>query len=160
MLGGGIHLVDLMLGLTGQHPATAICAGNCIASRGTPFRYNDFVAATYLFPSGLVGRITANLGCVYRHQHVVRVFGTQATFVSDDRGARLYKRRGSEAEAEGIGLAALPQTKGILVAGFVEAVQNGEDPSQAARREFDLLAVCLAADRALAKGAPAAIDYD
>src|SRR5262249_50292734 len=91
--GGGVHLVDLMLWLTGQRPATVNAVGNRIATRGTRFRYDDFVAATYRFESGLIGRITANFGCVHRHQHVVRVFGTKGTFIHDDRGARLHSTR-------------------------------------------------------------------
>ena len=71
--GGGVHLVDLMLWLTGQRPAVVAAVGAAVATRGTAYRYNDFVAATYRFESGLIGRITANFGCVHPHQHVLRV---------------------------------------------------------------------------------------
>ena len=61
MQGGGVHLVDLMLWLTNQRPYLVSMTGNRICSRGTDFKYNDFMAATFRFPSGLIGRITANL---------------------------------------------------------------------------------------------------
>src|SRR6185503_7475057 len=93
MAGGGVHLVDLMLWLTGQQPTTVSAVGNRIATANSRFAYDDFVTATYAFPSGLVGRITANFGCVHRHQHVVRVFGTKGTFIHDDAGARLHWTR-------------------------------------------------------------------
>ena len=38
------------------------------------------------FPSGLVGRVTANFGCVHPHQHVVRVFGTRGDVRPRRRG--------------------------------------------------------------------------
>ena len=78
VLGGGVHLVDLLLWLTGERPVSVTALGNGIATRGTDFRYDDFAAATFRFQSRLVGRVTANFGCVHRHQHVVRVFGTEA----------------------------------------------------------------------------------
>ena len=42
------------------------------------------------FPSGVIGGMTANFACVHRHQHVIRVFGTAATVISDDRGVRMH----------------------------------------------------------------------
>lgn len=91
MQGGGVHLVDLMMWLTGQRPVTATAVANRFCTAGTAFRYHDFAAATFTFPSGLIGRITANFGCVHRHQHVLRVFGTKATFICDDAGGNFQK---------------------------------------------------------------------
>ena len=50
--GGGIHLIDLMLMLSAERPTSVSCIGNRIASDGTGFNYDDFIAATYTFPSG------------------------------------------------------------------------------------------------------------
>ncbi|MBI4615897.1 MAG: Gfo/Idh/MocA family oxidoreductase [Planctomycetes bacterium] len=156
--GGGVHLVDLMLWICGERPRSVTAAGNRIATEGTRFRYRDFVAATYAFASGLVGRITANFGCVHRHQHVVRVFGTRATFLFDDRGARLHTRREPEAESASIGHAPLPASKGILIPDFVRGILDGRDPRAAAEREFRVVEACLAADRALAAGTPVEVE--
>src|SRR6185503_17737498 len=82
MLGGGVHMVDLMLWITGERPRRVTACGNRVSTEGTAFRYHDFVAASYEFPSGMVGRITANFGSVHRHQHVVRLFGTRAPFIA------------------------------------------------------------------------------
>ena len=97
MLGGGVHLVDLMLWIAGELPSRVVATGNRISTANTAFRYEDFVAATFEFPSGLVGRITANFGSVHAHQHVVRLFGTEATLIYDDAGARLHRSRDSAA---------------------------------------------------------------
>ena len=78
MQGGGVHLVDLMIGLTGRRPIGVTAVGNRVCTAGTAFKYDDYRAATFSFESGLIGRITANFGCVHRHHHVVRVFGTKA----------------------------------------------------------------------------------
>ncbi len=157
--GGGIHLVDLMLWLTGERPCTASAAGNRLSTEGTAFRYPDFVAATYTFPSGLVGRVTANFGCVHRHQHVVRVFGTEGTFLYDDRGPRLHSSRSPESPPTEVGLAPLPPTKGVLIGDFVRRIDQGGPVEQGARLDLDDLAVCFATDRALAAGHSVPIEY-
>jgi predicted dehydrogenase len=156
-LGGGIHLLDLLLWLTGQRPVAVQALGNRIVTRDTGFRYPDYVAATYRFESGLVGRITANFGCVHRHQHVLRVFGSKATVIHDDQGARIHHSRDPDARATPLPHQPQPASKGDLIPGFLAAIAAG-DP-QDARHELDLMAAGLAAERALATSQPQAIEY-
>lgn len=158
MQGGGVHLVDLMLWLTGQRPTSVTAVGNRICTAGMAFRYNDYMAATFQFPSGLVGRITANFGCVHRHQHVVRVFGTKATFVSDDAGPRLHASRDPAVPARALDLPPLPATKGDLIPAFVQAILAGADPGPAAQHEFDVISACVAADQAALTGTSVKIE--
>jgi predicted dehydrogenase len=152
MAGGGVHLVDLMLWLTGQRPASVTAVGNRICSRGTAFRYNDFAAATFVFPGGrdgLVGRITANFGCVHRHHHVVRVFGTKGTFIYDDVGARVHRSKDAGASAEFLTESPLPGSKGDLIPPFVDAIRAGTIDPAAAQHDFDVISACLGADAAI-----------
>ena len=150
--GGGVHLVDLMLWLTGQRPTAVTATGNRICTDRTAFRYPDYVAATYEFPSGLIGRITANFGCTHRHQHVVRVFGTEATFLHDDAGARLHASRNPATTPSLWPDAPRPASKGDLIPEFVQAIVQGEDRRAQTRCESDVMRVTLAADAALAQG--------
>lgn len=159
MLGGAIHLVDLLLWITGERPERVVCAGNRISTRGTTFVHDDFRAATLEFPSGLVARVTANFGSVHRHQHVVRVFGTRGTFLYDDAGPRLHTSRDPTERAEPLDLAALPAGKGLLIPGFLDAVSGSADYARETQSFFDSVAVCLAADRAAQARAPLAIQY-
>ena len=157
--GGAVHLVDLMLWTTGQRPSTVSATGNRIASRGTAFRYDDYVSAVYRFDSGAIGRITANFGCVHPHQHVVRVFGTRGTFIHDDRGPRLHRSRTGGAAAVPLDLSPEPGSKGDLIPLFVEAILARCDASAGAQREFDTMAACLAADEALRSGGAIEVAY-
>ncbi len=159
MQGGGIHLVDLMLWLTGEIPVAVSGIGNCICTSGTAFRHDDFVAATFEFDSGLVARITANFGCVHRHQHVMRVFGTQATFLYDDAGPRWHRSRDPEVPAEQLTQPPLPAHKGDLVPEFVSAILEDADDGAQTRGFFDGISACVAADRAVATGTKERIEY-
>jgi predicted dehydrogenase len=159
MLGGGIHLVDLLLWVSGQRPVRVAAAGNRISSVGTRFPHDDFRAATFEFESGLVARISANFGCVHRHQHVVRAFGTAGTFLYDDAGARLHASRDPGQPSRTLDLAPLPAGKGDLIPGFLDAVAGSDGYGADTQSFFDGIAVCLAADRAAAAAAPQAIRY-
>lgn len=160
MLGGGIHLIDLLLLLTGQRPQQVACIGNAIATHGTAFGHNDFAAATMTFASGLVARITANFGCVHRHQHVVRIFGTRKTFLLDDAGPRIIATRDTAIPASLVPHPTLPASKGVLIPGFVRGIELGDDPDTLERRAvFDGISVALACDEAMATGKTQMVDY-
>jgi len=166
MLGGGIHMIDLVLWLTGQRPVSVQAIGNRICTRGTAFQYDDFTAATMTFASGMVGRITANFGCVHRHQHVVRVFGTRKTFILDDAGPRLMTARDpvepglSVAPVEPINLATKPAHKGALIPAFVEGIVLKKPACTAdLSATLDAIAIAAACDRAVENSSPVQLRY-
>lgn len=159
MEGGGIHLIDLMIWLTGQKPSTVLSVGNKICIKDGSFRYNDFVASTFKFSEGMVGRISANFGCVHRHQHVMRVFGTKATFIYDDVGARIHYSRDPNIPATLIELPTLPRNKGDLIPSFVSAILENKDISAHTQEMFDVVSICSAADDALLFGREIEVKY-
>lgn len=159
MEGGGVHMVDLMMWLTNQQPTHVSCVGSQIATKGTAFRYNDFSSATFRFASGMVGRITANFGCVHRHQHVLRVFGTKATLLYDDQGPRLHRTRDPSQASEPLGQSPLPASKGELVAPFAQQLLQGSIEQSNAEHEFAVITACIAADQALAAAHEVPIEY-
>jgi predicted dehydrogenase len=152
MQGGGVHLIDLMLWLTEQQPQAATSLGSRICTRGTAFRYHDYQSATFEFSSGLIGRITANFGCVHRHQHVLRVFGTRATFIYDDQGPRLHTSRDPGHRPDFIPENTLPEHKGVLIPEFIRSILAGTPSEPTAEQEFRLMRTCFAADDAHRRG--------
>jgi predicted dehydrogenase len=159
MAGGGIHLVDLLLWITGQRPTVVSALGNRLCAKETRFRYADYVAATMNLPDGMIARITANFGCVHGHQHVVRAFGTKATFIYDDQGPRWQTHRDPAPPAMPLNLAPLPASKYQLIAGYVDAILHDEELSLETQMDFDSLSVCFACDAALRTQSPHRVDY-
>jgi predicted dehydrogenase len=166
MLGGGIHMIDLLLWLTGQRPQRVQAAGSRLATRDTPFRYDDFTAATLTFSSGLVARISANFACMHPHQHVVRIFGTRKTFILDDAGPRVLEHRDPPerglpiAKATPLQLATKPEHKGALIPEFVRGIVE-RTPAQNRERDatLDAIAIAAACDEAAASANPVNIAY-
>ena len=158
MQGGGVHMIDLVMWITGARPRTVSAVGNRIATRDSEFRYLDYVAASFQFPSGMVGRVTANFGCVQHHQHVLKVYGTRATFVYDDAGARMFSAYdAAQRPPTVIDLAPRPESKGALLPDFVRAI--GGDGTIDLQQDLDTIAACVAADKSVALGQPVTIEY-
>ena len=159
MLGGGVHLMDLMVWLTGERPSSVHAVGNHICTKDTEFRYDDYVAATLRFPSGLIARIAANFGCVHPHQHVLRVFGTKGTFSYDDAGPRLQMSRDPSEPALPVTLSPLPETKGEMIAPFVSAILEDENMDARTQEMFDVMSLCVASDASLRLGSGVPVEY-
>lgn len=158
ILGGGIHMVDLILWLSGQRPTHVYATGNRISTEGSAFRYNDFVSAVLRFSSGLIARINANFGCVHPHQHILRVFGTQATLLYDDAGPRWHQSRDPALSAAKISLSPLAGHKGDLLPEFVAGLQ-GKISLHTPQQMFDTISVCLACDQAQITQTETKVDY-
>jgi predicted dehydrogenase len=146
-----------MLWLTGERPRTVRTIGNKICSRGTKFEYDDFAAATMSFESGLIGRITANFGCVHGHQHIVRVFGTDGTFLCDDRGVRWQSQRDPAPPAINLDYEPLPSSKHVLIGDFSNAVVM--DKPVETQLDFDVMSVCIASDESQRHNREMEINY-
>ena len=146
MLGGGIHMIDLMLNLSGQIPSHVSSIGSKITTEGTKFKYNDFQSSTFYFSSGMIGKITANFGCMHPHQHIVKIYGTKGTFIYDDRGARIFIERFDGATSQAINKKAKPEKKGLLINSFVKDIKDNNFTS--AQKEFNLMSAVIAANKA------------
>jgi predicted dehydrogenase len=154
VLGGAIHVVDLLLWMTGKQATEVLCAaGSGIATAGTKFRHDDFVTATLRMDDGSTMKVNANLGCVSPHFHAVRVYGTEGTFVNGMPDGALHRPGGSET----VGAAYPGVAKGDLLHSFVEAVLGRGEPIVSERDVFETLSACFAIERALREGGSAPV---
>jgi predicted dehydrogenase len=156
VLGGAIHLVDLLLWLTGERPVAVTAAvGGDIATRGTRFAPDDFVLALLRCPSGMTWKVAANLGCVSPHFHGLRIYGTDGTFANGLPDAALHTASGTTTIATpypGVG-------KDVLIGPFVESIVTGEAHGVSADDAFAALSVCFAIERAHSTGEPQEVDW-
>lgn len=146
--GGAIHMLDLLFWIFGERPVAVTAFGNSLATRGTAFRFKDCVTALLKFPSGLIAKVTANFGCVLPHHHNLTVYGTAATFVHDQLGARLYTSRDPATPPEPVEDAYIGPAKGDMLPSFVSAILDGGEPEVSATDVLETMAVSLAIEKA------------
>jgi predicted dehydrogenase len=159
ILGGAVHLIDLLLWLSQDTVTEVTALGNRIASDGSAFRFDDFVVCLLKFSSGMLAKVTANLGCVKSHFHGLKIFGTKATFENGPDQGRLYKCRAAESPPEPLTAAYPGVVKGELVYNFIQSICE-EVPAVVGMEDiFKTMSVCMAAERSLAQAATVAVDY-
>jgi predicted dehydrogenase len=151
-LGGAIHLIDLMLWLTGDHVIEVTAIGNGLASEGSAFRGRDLVSALLRFESGLVGKVSANFGCVYPHFHRLVVYGTKGTFENGHTAGLLWHSRDPTIAPESLTSVYPGVEKGDLIPSFVDAILGKGVAAVTEQDVLSAMAVGLAVDRSLSEG--------
>ena len=121
-LGGTIHMIDLILWITGDAMREVIATGNGIASTGSQFRGCDMVSALLRFESGMIGKVSANFASVYPHFHRLAVYGTEATFENGHEAGLLWRSPDPAVRPEAICSAYPGVDKGDLIPSFVDAI--------------------------------------
>lgn len=157
MLGGGIHVADLLLWLTGERVNEVHALGNGIATAGRGFDGRDLVMALLQFENGLVGKLSANFGCVEPHFHRLLVYGTEATFENGREAARLWRSRDPADPPVTVDTAYPGVPKHALIPSFVEAILGRGEPIVAEDDVFAAMELCHAIDRSLESGRPEAV---
>lgn len=155
VLGGAIHVIDLLLWMTGLRATEVTSAlSSQIATRGTKFAHPDFVMATLQLEGGATMKVTANLGCVSPHFHGVRIYGTEATFHNGLPDGVIYTPAPPPEGAELTPVtAAYPGVhKGDLIHSFIESIVSGTPARVTSDDVFNTLAVCFAIERAARSG--------
>jgi len=147
--GGGIHLIDLILWLSGENPKEVFAFGNNISTENTAFKYPDFVAALFKFKSGLIAKITANFGSVTRHGHKLCVYGTKGTFIHGHDGAFYCQSRDREASFQMVEDTYPGANKGDMIPSFIDYILEGKRPIIAEKEVFDVMSASLAVEQSL-----------
>lgn len=147
--GGAIHLIDLLLWLTGKKIVEAQAFGNHIATAGTAFRHNDLVAALLRFDDGAIAKVSANFGSMIPHIHALAVHGTVGSFVQGlDGRALLFHSRDPNVAPQVDDTAYPGAAKGDMLPAFVKSILDGGDPEVSEREVFAAMFVSLAIEEA------------
>lgn len=153
VVGGGVHVVDLLLWFAQAKVKSVKAIANKFVSRDSKFKNPDCVVALLELTNGAIVKVAANFGSVGPHFHPLRIYGTQASFVQTEEGAYSFSGRDKEAKATKITEEYPGVHKGALVAEFARSLQTGA-PEPIAREEiFHGLEVCFAIDEAWRKHA-------
>ena len=159
ILGGGIHLIDLMISFFNELPLSVLSHSNKIVTKNSKFSYPDFVQSNFFFKDGSLGKITSNFGCVHKHQHVIKVFGTKKTFIYDDMGARIFENRDPiNGKRIKVGKKLYPG-KASLLPDFFYYLDKKKKFKKIIDREINLITSCIYANHSLKKNKILKINY-
>lgn len=157
--GGAVHIIDLLLWLTGDRVVEVAAYGNDISSQGKGFRYNDMVVSILKFESGLIGKVTANFGCVRPHFHALSIYGTRATFVNGPEFAELFESRDPTQTSKKITTPYPGIEENGLISSFVESILCQTPAVVTTDDVFKTMSVCFAIEKATHQSKSVAVKY-
>jgi predicted dehydrogenase len=150
--GGAVHMVDLLLWLTGRRVVEVAALGSDKATRDTRFAYDDLVLATLTFEDGTIAKVSANFALVHPHFHGLKVCGTEGTFINRLGDAELWTTRGDDAVPKAVSTAYPGVHKGDLLHSFVASIVGDENAVVPGEDVFETMAVLFAIEQAVTSG--------
>ena len=157
-LGGGIHMVDLVRWLSGAEAETVFAVSNKIVTKGTNYRFDDYVSSLITFEQGIQARVSANFGCVHPHHHCVKVFGSKSTFINEFKEAGIYSSSNPLTPYELLESDYPGCKKGDLLDSFVDEILTGSPPAYSTKDVFESMAVSFAVEESLKTSQPVRLE--
>jgi predicted dehydrogenase len=149
VLGGAIHLIDIIIWLSKKKVQSVIAAGNKISTKNTNFKNYDLVSALLKFEDGMVGKVSSNFASVTPHNHILTVYGTKSTFCYNNKIIKFYKSRDDLSPKQESSKFSNKQKSEILNS-FIDSVYYQKDLKIVRENEIiNLMCVCFAIEKSL-----------
>ena len=161
IMGGAIHMIDLIMWFLDSRPISVQAMGNDISSRGTRLQSNSFAVILLKFENGTIAKLTGNGGCVHPHFHGIKIFGTDRTTIHNMTGA--YYLDTSETDSIPIPITEPypeKESREKVIHSFVDSILDPSITPLVPKQDvFDVMSVCFAAEEAMNTGNSISIEY-
>lgn len=158
-LGGGIHVIDLMLWLSGKKVSSVFARGNNIATSISQFEGLSLTTSVLQFEDGSTGQITSNFASVAPHHHKLSLYGTSGTFEQSHCCANYYWSRDPLEDPEKVSSDYPGAAKGDLIMNFIDTIFSNDTPLVSKQEVLDAISVCLAIDQSISSSTPQQVIY-
>ncbi len=148
ILGGGIHMIDLMLSFFKEMPYEVVTYSNKIVTKKERFNFDDFFQSNFFFKNKSIAKITTNYGAVHNHQHIIKIYGTKKSFVYDDYGARIFNFRDPH-KGKKIYFSKLYNGKACLLPKVFQLLNSKKSFKKEILREINLMSAVLSAVKSI-----------
>ena len=149
VLGGAIHLIDIIIWLTNKKVKSVIAEGNKISTKNTKFKNYDLVSALLKFEDGMISKVTSNFASVTPHHHILSVYGTKSTFFYNNKVIKFYKSR-DDSDVKKKNSKFSNKQKSEILNSFIDSVYYQKDLKIVHENEIiNLMSVCFAIEKSL-----------
>lgn len=154
-----VHVVDLLYWILDDLPIEVYAFGNKIATKDTKFRFNDFVVGLLRFKNNIIGKVTANVGCVHPHFHNLKIYGTDSTFINRFEEGILIKSRDKIDIPMEIHESYPGKQKDDIILSFVDSIIGGIKPMVSIDDVFNTMSICFAIEKSMNESRRIKIEY-
>tara|TARA_B100000029_G_scaffold509448_1_gene598651 strand:- start:1021 stop:2010 length:990 start_codon:yes stop_codon:yes gene_type:complete len=150
-LGGGIHLVDLVLWLNNYSKIIKVFSiGNSISTKNTSFKFNDLVVAIIKLKNNVTFKLTSNFSCVMPHHHVLEAYGTKKTFIYNFNNAQKFISRSKNTSSIKLNRTYKTSEKSKILTSFIKSLIKNNKKNIVKQNEIlNLMNACFKIESAL-----------
>ena len=157
ILGAGIHMIDLVVWLLNRKPNTVHTFSNNIVTQNTLFKKQSMILMVFEFSNGIIAKITANSVAVHRHFHELKVFTKTKTITNTLQGS--YTMVSNKIKKNNFFYPDKTNRKN-LIRNFLDSfLEKKNKKIITIKDQFDLMSICLAAEKSLNKKKKIKINY-
>ena len=142
-----IHIIDIVIWLTGLKPINVYTYGNNKPTQKTKFKKNSFALILFEFPNNILVKVTANTSAVHNHIHEIKIFSKNQTLVNNKLGSYIYKDNKTYKINSNY-----PDKKNRkkLIQNFIDYLIKKNDKLIIDHKDqFDLMSICFAAEKSM-----------
>lgn len=144
VLGGAIHLIDLIVWLSNKKVISVVAEGNKISTKNSNFKNYDLVSAILKFEDGMIAKISSNFASVTPHHHILSAYFTGSTFLYNNKLVKFYKSRDKLSFQKKI-TNFFDKDKSEILNSFVDSVYYKKDLKMVKENEIiNLMPICFA----------------
>ena len=157
--GGAIHLIDLMLWLSGKKAVSVQGVGNKVPTQNSIFKGFSLTSAIIEFEDGSTAQITSNFASLAPHHHKLSVYGTSGTFEQSHLGTAYFYSREPDQSPDIVETPYPGTRKGALLYDFIESIHGNAAPFPSKQEVVDAMSVSLAIDESISSQKKETIKY-
>ena len=160
MHGGGIHLIDLMMWVTGKKIKSVFAKGTKISTEGSKFKFFDCIEAILTLEGGVIGNVISNYSAVIPHGHRFILHGTSGTFNHGPLGCGYFWDRNKNINPEIINDEYPGAEKGDIIPSFLDHIlDSSKKPIVSSQEVLDAMSVSIAIEESLAEKREINVQY-
>ncbi len=143
VLGGGIHLIDLLIWFLNAKPRKISAFGNNFCTRNSINNLNDQVTALIQLSSKVIVKLSCNFGCVYPHFHRMMIYGTRGTFEQSFNNEMVILKNDESYKSLKLKEKYQKTNKGALIKNFIEGIIYDRALIVPQKEMLDAMKFCL-----------------
>ena len=159
--GAAIHMIDLVLWITGKRPVSVQALGSNIIAKDTKQKNNDFAIILLKFENNMSIKISAHGGCVHPHFHSLKVYGANSSFIHESVGTFWVDSSNPDQKfrPETTEYPAKTKRDEALISFLNSIIDTNKNSLVSEKEVFDSMSICLSAEQAIKTGQIVDIEY-
>ena len=143
ILGGGIHLIDLILKLKGKNVKEIFTMSNKIITNKFKDTPNDFAVSLLKFEDDSIAKISSNFSSSTDHHHVFNLYSKDTSFsYKRDKSEQSFREKDNKPKIE-VKYNYNNKTKGQMLKNFLDAISKKKKLMISENELFYLMKICL-----------------